>query len=113
MKAMQHNFAFVMTPLQQREVAHWHKSLPRTMRKALQLKVVKPKQTKVSSDVVSYMEYGYRNDPCHNTNLVDPDMDIYSYAEFGDIDDDLSGLQITEPAGEVELFEFCTGYNVI
>lgn len=37
----------------------------------------------------------------------------YDYDEFKDIDDEYEGLTITEPMDEVELFRFCTGYDVI
>lgn len=51
--------------------------------------------------------------PYYAQNTVDPDMDITGADEFGDIDNELDGLTITDPMDEVALFEFCTGYNVI
>jgi hypothetical protein len=49
----------------------------------------------------------------YNANVTDPDMDITSEYEFADVDNEHEGLTITEPMDEVELFEFCTGYNVL
>jgi hypothetical protein len=49
----------------------------------------------------------------YSRNVIDADMDITSADEFADIDNELDGLTITEPMDEVELFEFCTGYNVL
>ena len=48
-----------------------------------------------------------------NANVTDPDMDITSEYEFADVDNEYEGLTITEPMDEVELIEFCTGYNVL
>jgi hypothetical protein len=47
-----------------------------------------------------------------NTNTIDPDMDIDGSIEFCDIDDEYYGLSIVETQSEIELFEFCTGYDV-
>lgn len=44
------------------------------------------------------------------TNTIDPSFD---FDEFGDIDNELDGLTITEPMDEVELWKFCTGYDVL
>jgi len=49
----------------------------------------------------------------YNANVTDPDMDITSEYEFADVDNEHEGLTITEPMDEVELIEFCTGYNVL
>ena len=49
----------------------------------------------------------------YNANVTDPDMDITSADEFADVDNESEGLTITEPMDEVELIEFCTGYNVL
>ena len=49
----------------------------------------------------------------YSRNVIDADMDITSADEFADVDNELDGLTITEPMDEVELFEFCTGYNVL
>jgi hypothetical protein len=45
-----------------------------------------------------------------NLEFLDRD---YGHDEFMDIDDEHEGLTITEPMDEVELFKFCTGYDVI
>jgi hypothetical protein len=37
----------------------------------------------------------------------------YDFDEFQDIDDEHEGLTITEPMSEVELFQFCTGYDIL
>jgi hypothetical protein len=37
----------------------------------------------------------------------------YDFDEFGDIDDEHEGLTISKPMSEVELFQFCTGYDIL
>ena len=37
----------------------------------------------------------------------------YDHDEFGDIDNEHEGLTIIEPMTETELFQFCTGYDVL
>jgi hypothetical protein len=37
----------------------------------------------------------------------------YDFDEFQDIDDEHEGLTITEPMTETELFQFCTGYDIL
>ena len=37
----------------------------------------------------------------------------YDFDEFGDVDDEHSGLTIIEPMDDIELFKFCTGYHVL
>ena len=94
--------------------------LPRAVRKAL--RVTTPKRTpqtatqfdadKIVSDWLAC--HDPMNDKAYLcTNTTDPDFDIDSSVEFGDIDDELEGLRITTPVNEVELWEFCTGYNVL
>lgn len=93
--------------------------IPRAVRKTLRLSPAKRKTThKTTHNATSerhttltdYFNTEYRVDAYHNQNLIDPEP----YAdEFGDIDNEYEGLTITEPMNEVELFEFCTGYNVI
>jgi hypothetical protein len=89
----------------------WHAALPRPMRKALRhvrVSTLPKPQTHVGVD--EYLRTGYKADAYHNQNLVDVDP----FAdEFGDIDDEFAGLTIVEAMGEAELFEFCTGYNII
>ena len=40
-------------------------------------------------------------------------MDLDNEDLIDDYDDELDGLTIVECSGEAELFEFCTGYNII
>lgn len=37
----------------------------------------------------------------------------HDFDEFQDIDNEHEGLTITEPMSEVELFQFCTGYDIL
>ena len=37
----------------------------------------------------------------------------HDHDEFQDIDNEYEGLTITEPMSEVELFQFCTGYDIL
>jgi hypothetical protein len=37
----------------------------------------------------------------------------HDFDEFQDIDDEHEGLTITEPMSESELFQFCTGYDIL
>jgi hypothetical protein len=37
----------------------------------------------------------------------------HDFDEFGDIDDEHEGLTITESMTESELFQFCTGYDIL
>jgi hypothetical protein len=37
----------------------------------------------------------------------------HDFDEFQDIDDEHEGLTITEPMSDVELFQFCTGYDIL
>lgn len=86
--------------------------IPRATRKTLRLNPAKRKTTNTASHttLTDYFNTDYRADAYHNQNLIDPEP----YAdEFGDIDDEYAGLTIVSPMGEAELFEFCTGYNVI
>jgi hypothetical protein len=103
---------FVFTPQAANDTS-WHAVLPRPMRKALRVvrasTLPKP-QTHVGVD--TYMKVEYRTDTYHTQNLEFLDRG-YDFDEFGDIDDEFDGLTITDTMSEVELFEFCTGYNVI
>jgi len=45
-----------------------------------------------------------------NLEFLDRD---YDFDEFQDIDDEHEGLTITEPMSDVELFQFCTGYDIL
>ena len=89
-----------------------HKQFPRPMR--LTLRVPKSKAHAACANthrgVDDYMQTELRADAYHNQNLVDADP---MHDEFGDIDNEFDGLTITEPMDEVELWKFCTGYDVI
>lgn len=87
-----------------------HKHLPRAMRKTLRLPHASPHQSNTHDGVDSYMRTELRTDAYHNQNLYTMEHDA---DEFGDIDNEFDGLTITNAMSEVELFEFCTGYNVI
>ena len=53
-----------------------------------------------------------RADAYFNQNLEFLDRG-YDFDEFQDIDNEHEGLTITEPMSEVELFQFCTGYDIL
>ena len=109
---MKLGFVFTPTPTPT-DATDWHKVLPRPMRKSLRVvrasALPKP-QTHVGVD--TYMQVEYRTDLCHNQNLLTINPD-YGHDEFQDIDDELESLTVFEPLNEVELFQFCTGYNII
>lgn len=86
-----------------------HKAFPRAMRKTLRLSSVKAKPA-THQGVDDYMQTELRVDAYHNQNLVDADP---MHDEFGDIDNEFDGLTITEPMDEVQMFAFCTGYDVL
>ena len=37
----------------------------------------------------------------------------HDFDEFQDIDDEHEGLTITEPMTEAEMFQYCTGYDIL
>jgi len=89
----------------------WHAALPRAARKTLRLPSVRVKpQTHTGVD--SYLRTEYRTDTYHNQNLLTINPD-YDFDEFGDIDNECDGLTITEPMDDVQMFHFCTGYDVL
>ena len=47
-----------------------------------------------------------------NQNLEFLDRD-YDHDEFGDIDNEYEGLTIVDAMTEAELFQFCTGYDIL
>ena len=53
-----------------------------------------------------------RTDTYFNQNLEFLDRG-YDFDEFQDIDNEHEGLTITESMTETELFQFCTGYDII
>jgi hypothetical protein len=58
-----------------------------------------------------------RRDACLTDNALLQNLEFldrgYDFDEFQDIDDEHEGLTIIEPMTEVELFQFCTGYDII
>lgn len=111
-KGYRMKLAFVPTvsvKTQSGDATEWHKQLPRPMRKALRVARVTT-QSAVHDGVDSYMRTDYKKDSYHNINLCETE---YGFDEFQDIDDELAGLTIVEPLNEVELYQFCTGYDII
>ena len=89
----------------------WHSAMPRRIRKTLRVPNKSPKPCLAQTDLTeTFRRDAYISDPMHNTNLYTQEHDD---DEFQDIDDEFAGLTIVEPMTEVELFEFCTGYNII
>ena len=105
---------FVFAPQTAANDTSWHAPLPRPMRKALRyVRASALPKPNTHCGVDTYMTaVEYRIDTYHNQNLLTINPD-YDYDEFGDIDNEHEGLTITDAMSEVELFEFCTGYNVI
>lgn len=96
-----------------RDATGWHSALPRAMRKTLRLPNKSPKPRLAHTDLTeTFRRDAYISDPTHNQNLEYLDRG-YDFDEFQDIDDEFAGLTIVEPMDEAELFEFCTGYNIL
>lgn len=102
-----------VAPMRQRTVSgdvnECYRGLPRTLRKALRVASVRGKSAS-HDGVDEYFRTGYKTDTYHNTNLCETE---YGVDEFQDIDNELDGLTVFEPLNEVELFQFCTGYDII
>lgn len=112
------NASFVSTswpPTPTDATAH-HAQLPRPMRKTLRLSTQRTKPTNNASSlpeaVDNFLRTEYRVDSDFLTNLEFLDRG-YDHDEFGDVDNEYDGLTITAPMDEVELFRFCTGYDVL
>lgn len=92
-----------------------HAAFPR-MRKTLRLSTQRTKPTNNASAlpeaVDNFLRTEYRVDSDFLTNLEFLDRG-YDHDEFGDVDNEYDGLTITAPMDEVELFRFCTGYDVL
>ena len=80
-------------------------------RPIIRLKVQRPKP-QTHDGVDSYLRTELRVDAYFNQNLEFLDRG-YDHDEFGDIDNEYEGLTITEPMTEAELFQFCTGYDIL
>ena len=84
--------------------------LPRPIRKTLRVTTPKGIPADAHTDLTEFFRTEYRRDDYHTQNLYTTE---YGDDEFGDNDNELDGLTIVECSGEAELFEFCTGYNII
>lgn len=106
--------AFVQSIATPHDATAWHKTLPRPMRRALRHHTPTTARAYVQSHdgVDDYMAQGYKVDTYHTQNLEFLDRG-YDFDEFGDIDNELDGLTITEPMDEAQLWAFCTGYDVL
>lgn len=87
------------------------------MRKTLRLSTQRTKPTNNTSALPEAVDkhlanIEYRNAPDFWVNLEFLDRG-YDHDEFGDVDNEYDGLTITAPMDEVELFRFCTGYDVL
>jgi len=95
-----------------RDSTAWMQAMPRSVRKTLRL--TKPRQRNVNTHdgVDDYLATDCRIDTYHTQNLEFLDRG-YDFDEFSDIDDEHEGLTITPAMTEVEMFAFCTGYDII
>jgi len=91
----------------------------RAVRKTLRLATQKPKRSDTNNTSAlpeavdkHLANVEYRNAPEFWVNLEFLDRG-YDHDEFGDVDNEYEGLTITDPMDEVELFRFCTGYDVL
>ena len=87
--------------------------LSRPMRKALRITTRRPAYNTAHTDLTEAMRRDALladDELLQNLEFLDRG---YDHDEFKDIDDEYEGLTITEPMDEVELFRFCTGYDVI
>ena len=87
-----------------------NKFIPRTVRKTLRLPTIKTQNAAGHTTLTDYFNTPYRTDAYHNQNLYTQE---HGDDEFGDIDNEYEGLTITEQMDEVELWKFCTEYDVI
>jgi len=92
--------------------------LPRSIRKTLRITTPKavptPKLPFESDQIVS--DWLAIHDPMNEshyycTNTVDPDMDITSHQEFGDIDNEYEGLTIVSMGKDTR--RWLKGYNIL
>jgi hypothetical protein len=87
--------------------------LNRPMRKTLRITTRRPAYNTAHTDLTETL----RRDLCLTDDVLLQNLEFldrgYDHDEFKDIDDEHEGLTITEPMDEVELFKFCTGYDII
>lgn len=88
-----------------------HQLFPRKTRIALRVPKSQVKSA-THQGVDDYMQTELRADAYYGLNHNFHDPEPFT-DEFGDIDNEFDGLTITEPMDEVELFRFCTGYDVL
>lgn len=99
-------------PVSTDATAH-HAKLPRAMRKTLRLTASRTKPQTAHTDLTETMRRdAMLTDAYFNQNLEFLDR-AYDHDEFQDIDNKYEGLTITEPMSEAELFQFCTGYDIL
>lgn len=92
-----------------------HAQLPRPMRKTLRLSTQRTKPTNNASSLPEAVDkhlanIEYRSAPDFWVNLETAGEHA---DDFHDVDNEYEGLTITAPMDEVELFRFCTGYDVL
>jgi hypothetical protein len=84
-----------------------------TMRPTLRLTKPRITYNHAQTDLTETMRRdAMLTDAYFNQNLEFLDRD-YDHDEFGDIDNEYEGLTITESMTETELFQFCTGYDIL
>jgi hypothetical protein len=87
--------------------------LNRSMRKTLRLTTQRHVYNTAHTDLTETL----RRDACLTDDVLLQNLEFldrgYDHDEFMDIDNEYEGLTITEPMDEVELFRFCTGYDII
>jgi hypothetical protein len=92
--------------------------LPRVMRKTLRITTPKAQpitKTPIDTDQL-VSDWLAIHDPLNEsqyycTNTVDPDFDITSHQEFGDIDDEYEGLSIVRMGKDTR--RWLKGYNIL
>lgn len=90
-----------------------HAQLPRAMRKTLRLTASRTKPQIAHTDLTETM----RRDALLTSNYFNQNLEYldrdFDFDEFQDIDNEYEGLTIIEPMTETELFQFCTGYDIL
>jgi hypothetical protein len=110
---------FVTSPaiaakVQREMLAHY----PRALRKALRITTPKAQsiaKSPIDTDAI-VSDWLAIHDPLNDssylcTNTVDPDMDITSHQEFGDIDNEYEGLTVVSMGKDTR--RWLKGYNIL
>jgi hypothetical protein len=92
--------------------------LPRSIRKTLRITTPKAQpiaKTPIDTDQI-VSDWLAIHDPLNDrdylcTNTVDPDMDITSHQEFGDIDNEYEGLTVVSMGKDTR--RWLKGYNIL